>query len=269
MWCATSLPKRAARRPRQCLNHAGIPWRFEMLDPWQRSQNKRSANQGRSLNPRQGAYRTAPDQRPLSGTRLKLLLRYFESLSTQVGGFREKQLPDARASFRLWTAVIHLHRRCKSVVDLQAEKQVHKHLPGQLRPSVRHHFADRGDKYQTRRSRASSSCPVALIYSLSRTSRVKAPLAAMSQTSLRADQRLEHLSGTWNLRVPNGVVFSGGRSSRVLPWSSTAALSAMAIHPDRRVGRIVFVRLRRVFVVAFGRDVVVVEINLSNHVHLP
>ena len=110
---------------------------------------------------------------------------------------------------------------------------------------------------------------MALIYSLSRTGCVQAPLAAMSQTSPRAQQPPDHLSGTWILRLPNGVVFSRRSISRVSLRSSTATLSAMATHPDRRVGRIVLVRLRRVFAVAFGRDFVVVEINLSNHVHLP
>ena len=39
--------------------------------------------------PAKGQYRTALGQRPLSGARLKLLLRYIKSLAAQVGGFCE------------------------------------------------------------------------------------------------------------------------------------------------------------------------------------
>lgn len=54
-------------------------------------QRKRTLNQATvPSGPRQGAYRTAPGQRPLRGAAQALLL-YYEGLTTQAGGFGRKQ----------------------------------------------------------------------------------------------------------------------------------------------------------------------------------
>lgn len=69
----------------------GVNGRFEMANrAIDRTPNKRAPNQGRSGNPRQGAYRTCPGRRPFWGRGNKALLLYLG-----LGGFSRKQRLDA------------------------------------------------------------------------------------------------------------------------------------------------------------------------------
>lgn len=56
-----------------------------------RPQNKRASNQSRSRNPRQGAQRTAPGRRPLTGAWLKALLLWTEPCGSFLAVFAESR----------------------------------------------------------------------------------------------------------------------------------------------------------------------------------
>ena len=152
--------------------------------------------------PAKGQYRTAPGQRPLSGARLKLLLQYFKSLTAQVGRICGKQfLTLARHSD---FCLRPFNQVAGETVDLQIKNENPKPT-GQLSmlpaPKRRQRSAVHSNKYQT----SGLQVPVRQsqrIHSSIQTGCENAPLAAMSQTSMRAHLQPGSFSGIRSLRVP-------------------------------------------------------------------